>query len=152
MFKFLGKVISFLTYIILMITGIALLLGFLFLALFFVIQAQVVTDWINDILLQIDTTGGMTIPEWVSYAAAIPFLIFSLLGLSIILLTQRTARLGRHINKAKKVAVEAKKVQESDYGSMTKSELIELFEDNDVEYKNSWSKAKLVEVAEKKIE
>lgn len=133
-----------------MVTGIVLLLGFLFLALFFVVQAQAVTDWLNQLMFDLDLS--VIIPEWVSFLAAIPLLIFSFLGLSIILLTQRTARLGRHIGKAAKVAQAAEKVQESDYGSMTKAELIELLEDNDVSYKNSWSKVKLVEVAEKNIE
>ncbi len=156
MFKFLGKTINFISYIVLMITGILLLVGFLALALAFVFGAQVMMEWVNNAYDEIyylinNTDPDFVIPEWVAYLFALPFLVFSFLGLSIILLTQRTARLGRHVNKAAKKAIAAEKVNESDYGTLSKSELMELLDENDIDYKTSWAKAKLVELAEKKI-
>ncbi len=132
-----------------MVIGIIFLVLFLLASFFMVIGSGIVIDWIVAFL---DTIGIDATPEalnMVPYLLAIPFLVFALLGLAIILLTQRTARVARHLRATKK---EAGKIANSDFSTYTKDELIELFEENDIKYKKNMSKPKLVEIAEKNFE
>ncbi len=169
-----GNIISIITYILLMIVGFSFFLGFLALGLFVGLEAtkilNVVIDYINygvsisaqwvdsalDILrsigIEIAEIDGKfmieNVPNWTAFLISIPFLIFSLLGLAIIIITQRTTSIRRRHNALwRKFHASLN----SDYFAMTKDEIIKILNENDVHHKEKWKKAKLAKIAEKRI-
>lgn len=112
MFKFIGKIFSLVFYWVLMIFGSLLFVSFLIVGIWVGLHSQEVADAVMQFLSSVFTEMSDTAPAYLKYIIAIPFWIVSLIGLAIVILTQRTANINRRLNstnrKTKKAVKELK--------------------------------------------
>ncbi len=114
--------------------------------------AKTIIDFLKSIGVSITGTGTNlhidNIPGWTSFLISIPFFIVSLIGLAIIILTQRTTTAKRRNGVLRKKVMQ---LTNSDYAALTSDEIKGILNKNKINYKENWKKSKLVKIAEKKI-